>query len=415
MNCYDRFYELCMAKYCKYAKAKFMFSVYLGKHIETKKKAAIKIIKPEIMENIDMGQIEKEVDVLKTLDHDNITRLLDAGYADLKVRSKTSEVYHIALEVAKGGELFDFISVTGEFSEDECRYYFHQLVDGMEYLHSVGYSHRDLKTENILLDKHYNLVIADFGYASGKDKNTTAVGTEDYMAPEILRGDDYQGKVVDIFGMGLILFMMRARGKAFMSARPSDDYYRNFCVNKPYKFWSMQSSSKEDGENHFSEEFKDLVNLLFANNPTHRLTFSEIKKHPWYNGALPTQDEIETSFAERKQILSEQLESQASEEAAHHEYDPEIFEGRVHRGIELDAEDSQVLERQEMEYDSDFKRYTEFFSTSSLEELWNCLATYVNDLTKDISFAEEEYGVIAKVSKIEGKHSFANLSILSYI
>ena len=68
-----------------------------------------------------------------------------------------------------------------------------------------------------------------------------------------------------------------------------------------------------------------------------------------------------------------------------------------------------------MKYNSDFKKYTEFFSTSSLEELWNCLSTYINDLTKDISSSKEEYGVIAKVSRIEGKHPFANLSILSYI
>jgi len=175
-----------------------------------------------------MSQIEKEVEILKTFDHDNITRLLDAGYVDLTIRSTTHEVYHIALEVARGGELFDFISVTGEFSEDECRFYFHQLVEGMEHIHNAGFSHRDLKTENILLDKHYNLVIADFGYASEKENNTTGVGTEDYMAPEILQGHTYQGKVADVFGMGLILFMMRARGKAFMSARSSDDYYRNF-------------------------------------------------------------------------------------------------------------------------------------------------------------------------------------------
>jgi len=241
------------------------------------------------------------------------------------------------------------------------------------------------------------------------------IGTDSYMAPEMLRWVNYQGKVVDIFGMGIILFIMRAGHFPFKSARSKDNFYRNFCVNKQYNFWKWHSSQIEDGENHYSEEFKDLVNQLLAYNPTHRLTFSEIKEHPWYNGTLPTQDEIETSFTKRKQIMNEQRERQASEEAAHHEYDPEIFEGGVHRGIELDAEDTQVLERQEMKYNSDFKKCTEFFSTSSLEELWNCLSTYINDLTKDISSSKEEYGVIAKVSRIEGKHPFANLSILSYI
>jgi len=269
--------------------------------------------------------------VLRTLDHDNITRLLDAGYVDYKVGSETSEVYHIVLELAEGGELFDIIISMGKFSEDECRYYFHQLVDGMEHLHSVGYSHRGLKTENILLDKQYNLVIAGFGEASGRDKNTTKIGPENYMAPEVLRGDNYQGKVFDIFGMGIILFMMNTAWFPFDSASSKDYFYGYFCVNKQYNFWKRHSSQKEYGENHYSKEFKDLVNQLLAYNPTHRLTLSEIKEHPWYNGTLPTQDEIETSFTERKQILKEQLENQASEEAAHHEYDPEIFEGDVHR------------------------------------------------------------------------------------
>lgn len=67
---------------------------------------------------MDISEIEKEINVLKNLDHPRVTRLLDYGETDLTTRGKTFTVYHIALELAKGGELFDFISTTGAFSED---------------------------------------------------------------------------------------------------------------------------------------------------------------------------------------------------------------------------------------------------------------------------------------------------------
>ena len=204
----------------------FYFSVYLAKHKETGDKVALKIIKPEMMEYVSMEDIEKEVNILKQIDHAHITRLVDAGYCKLSSKGKSNEVYCIALEVASGGELFDFISMTGAFSEDVARYFFHQFLDALEYLHLSGISHRDLKTENILLDKKFNLKIADFGYASVKGSNETKVGTPDYMAPEVLKGEKYSGQIADIFGAGLILFMMHAQSKAFLKAENSDPYYK---------------------------------------------------------------------------------------------------------------------------------------------------------------------------------------------
>lgn len=77
----------------------------------------------------------------------------------------------MALELCQGGELFDFIAQTGRFEEPVARYYFKQLLDGLEYLHNNGISHRDLKPENVLLDDQFNLKIADFGFASATAHN----------------------------------------------------------------------------------------------------------------------------------------------------------------------------------------------------------------------------------------------------
>ncbi|CAI2363208.1 unnamed protein product [Moneuplotes crassus] len=377
-------------------------AVYLAKHIDTKKKVALKIIKPEMMEHVNMDDIEKEVEILKQIDHPYITKLVEAGHCELSSRGRTNEVYCIALEVASGGELFDFISMTGAFSEDVARYFFHQFLDALEYMHEKGISHRDLKTENILLDKDFNLKIADFGYASEKGSNQTQVGTPDYMAPEILQGEKYSGQIADIFGAGLILFMMHAQSKAFLKAEQSDPYYKNIASNRPDKFWKEHIKSKGD-ETYFSEEFKDLVTGLFAYNPFHRLTIAEVRSHPWFNGTVPTSEDIADEFNRRKENLDEELRRQRDEDPTQAEFDTSLLEGNsVHRGIgDSDEESKEVCEREEQEYDEDFENYHKFFSTSSVEDLWTNLCAYVTGITGEYKFSADEYSISAKVVKEE--------------
>lgn len=380
----------------------------MGKHITTGDKVALKIIKPEMMEYVSMDEIKEEVEVLKKLSHNNITKLVDSGDAELKSRGKSYDVFYIALEVAAGGELFDFISMTGAFSEDVARYYFHQFIDGLEYLHKKGMSHRDLKTENILLDGSFNLKIADFGYASAKSTNVTQVGTEDYMAPEILLGKKYSGQVADIFGAGLILFMMVAQSKAFMKAAASDNYYKNLYGNRPDKFWKEHSKGKS-----YSKDFKSLITSLFAYNPIHRPSISEIREHPWFTKPVPSKEGIREEFRRRKDELDEEQRRQRGEDPTHAEFDPSVFESNtVHRGIgdEEDEETKADVDREVMEYIPDCKRYTQFFSTSKLEELWNTLAAYISNITSDFKFSADEYSVTAKlVREVTGKHQLINL------
>lgn len=126
----------------------------------------------------------------------------------------------IVLELALGGELFEYVSRTGRYSEGVARYFFKQLLSGLEYMHTHNICHRDLKPENVLYDSNYNLRIADFGFAKKMDGGLTktVLGTESYMAPEIHMKQPYSGTSVDLFAAAIITFITFAGTPPFTKA-----------------------------------------------------------------------------------------------------------------------------------------------------------------------------------------------------
>lgn len=194
---------------------------------------------------------------------------------------------YIVLELASGGELFDFIANSGRFEEPIARYYFKQLLEGLDYCHNMGIAHRDLKPENILLDSQFNLKIADFGFAApveGKDGSgnlTTKLGTLNYMAPEIHLKQPYQGKSVDLFAAAIILFIMVSQHPPFTTAQPQDPFYRCLAASRADIFWKTHCKSKSNGDAFFSEDFKDIVQAMMQLDPAHRPSILEVEAHPW--------------------------------------------------------------------------------------------------------------------------------------
>ena len=95
----------------------------------------------------------------------------------------------VAMEAVGGGELFSYVQQQGKFNESQARYFFQHLISGVEYLHNMRISHRDLKLENTLVDLNETptLKICDFGFSKGgfDSQPKTQIGTPAYIAPEV--------------------------------------------------------------------------------------------------------------------------------------------------------------------------------------------------------------------------------------
>jgi serine/threonine protein kinase len=240
-----------------------------------------------------------ESEIMKKLDHPNIVKLLGSSGKSNAIREDGPElpVNYIAMEYAENGEIFEFISESGRFSEPEARFYFHQLIEGLEYMHDKGYYHRDIKPENLLMDEDYNLKIADFGFTTTYQVCNTKKGTYGYMWPEILAGVPYKADLADLFASAIVLFILLSQHPPFVKAEPTDPYYKRICKDNGAhidKFWKVY----EDEE--FSNDFIDLFSRMWAYDPEDRMSLEEVKNHIWYNGPVASEGEIITSFNVRK-------------------------------------------------------------------------------------------------------------------
>jgi len=160
------------------------------------------------------------------------------------------------------------------FSEDRARFYIAEITLAMTYLHERHIIYRDLKLENLLLDKEGHIKITDFGLCKEEISfgatTTTFCGTPEYLAPEVLEGNGY-GKAVDWWSFGTLMFEMLTGLPPFYS----QDVQQMYSKIMKAKLIIPES---------ISPEAKDLLVKLLERNPDKRLTDpSSIKAHPWFS------------------------------------------------------------------------------------------------------------------------------------
>lgn len=170
----------------------------------TGKRYAVKCISKKLIDKKELSLLEREIDIMKKLQHPNIVQLMEVV--------DTPDTLYLILEFASGGELFDAIVNQGSYSEAGAAKIIRQILEAIQYVHNHGIAHRDLKPENLLLDSDQGkdfIKIADFGLSKdfGEEQLQTSCGTPDYVAPEVLLGEPYD-MGVDIWSIGVISYVL---------------------------------------------------------------------------------------------------------------------------------------------------------------------------------------------------------------
>ncbi|XP_077248805.1 serine/threonine-protein kinase SAPK7-like [Tasmannia lanceolata] len=246
----------------------------LMRNKETRELVAMKYIERgrKIDENV-----AREIINHRSLRHPNIIRFKEVILTPTHLA--------IVMEYASGGELFERICNAGRFSEDEARYFFQQLISGVNYCHSMQICHRDLKLENTLLDGNPapRLKICDFGYSKSSllhSRPKSTVGTPAYIAPEVLSRREYDGKLADVWSCGVTLYVMLVGAYPFEDQEDPKNF-RKTIGN------IMAVQYKIPDYVHISVDCRHLLARIFVTNPSKRITIREIKSHAWFLKNLP--------------------------------------------------------------------------------------------------------------------------------
>lgn len=269
--------------------------VKLGKDIETEELVAVKILNPK-----GKTEMDHEVSILRTLDHPNILRVRDY-FKKVKVDKRGTKTDVFVLDYAENGEVIDYLIYTKQFEEPLARWFFKDCVKAIEHNFQRGVMHRDIKHDNVLLAKHFQVKLADYGFAvqwkEGDKALKEALGTACYAAPELLKREGY-GFSADIYSLGVMLFVALIGRQPFKMAAKQDKYYKHVIKKNWEKFWKSFPSSST-----VSQDAKILIQGLLERNPKERLTLDEIKKSRWYNGECFNQEQACKALKRRKQRM----------------------------------------------------------------------------------------------------------------
>ncbi|XP_059123848.1 serine/threonine-protein kinase SIK2 isoform X3 [Peromyscus eremicus] len=248
--------------------------VKLGRHRITKTEVAIKIIDKSQLDAVNLEKIYREVQIMKMLDHPHIIKLYQV--------METKSMLYLVTEYAKNGEIFDYLANHGRLNESEARRKFWQILSAVDYCHDRKIVHRDLKAENLLLDNNMNIKIADFGFGNffkTGELLATWCGSPPYAAPEVFEGQQYEGPQLDIWSMGVVLYVLVCGALPFDG--PTLPILRQRVLEGRFRIPYFMS-----------EECEHLIRRMLVLDPSKRLSIAQIKEHKWMLIEVPVQRPI---------------------------------------------------------------------------------------------------------------------------
>ncbi|KAJ6219570.1 hypothetical protein RDWZM_005382 [Blomia tropicalis] len=260
--------------------------VYFARNKKSNEKHACKVMKLGAeWSSSRVEDMKNELFIMEKVKHLYIVKLMH----HFLTQSKENGIrLYIFMELADGGDFAKFCQKKGALTEDECKKYFAQIICGINHMHSLGIAHRDIKLQNVLLVKNeksisgdFTLLVSDFGLsrimhhdsAGGIQMNRTICGTPIFMAPEILLRKPYSGFLVDVWALGITLYIMMTLQLPF-NFRNKDQAIKDMVAKK----WEWPTSKMKASP---SNDLKNYLSGMLDPDPTKRLDMSGISNHKW--------------------------------------------------------------------------------------------------------------------------------------
>lgn len=263
--------------------------VKLGYDLQNNNTVALKLMAVRPASTRQAGQIQREIKAMTIIKNPYVLALrhvdMDCKYP--KGDGSIKQCILLAIELAGGGELFDYMMYTGAFSESIGKVYTRQLLEALAACHKQGVYHRDLKPENLLLDDNFTLKVADFGYSAIQNSNAngdqllhTECGTRSYMAPEVLAHQAYDGTAVDTWSAAVVIFIMLTGNPPMQLATKSDWWFNCLTNGNVERFWKAHMRACPD----LSVGARNFINRMLVPDSNMRASLDEMLNDPWLTG-----------------------------------------------------------------------------------------------------------------------------------
>lgn len=193
----------------------------------------------------------------------------------------------------------DFHNLVREYrlgmDERLVRTFFHQLIDGLEYLHSQGVYHLDIKLSNLLLGTRFQLKIADFdmGHKKTDTKPVRSRGTKNFRAPELVMRECRTPAAADIYSAGIVLFTLFTGGyhpHAEEESCQGIPFY-DLLTDNIEKFWDSHCKVQKKPKEFFNDDFKELFEAMTKADADYRIGVEGVKRTKWYNAPIFSAEE----------------------------------------------------------------------------------------------------------------------------